>query len=184
MAVALIVIVIFSIISSCAQVDQTIVPETNGSAVVQSVVRNIRQSGIFPNDHSFLRRLAFVESLDGKHSDTYRAGYDGGIWQVDLIGFESTQDVSSHPALVKKHQKIKKVFNIDWPNVQRMDLRKPLYSGLAARLFLSNIVQEIPPASDIMGQAQYWKTYYNTDLGNGTVQDFIEKVKKLEKKQG
>ena len=164
-AAALIVIFSISITSSCARVDLTIVPETKGNAVVQSVVSKIHHSEIFPKDHSFLRRLAYVESMDGKHYRTYLPGYGGGIWQVDQIGFNSTKDVSSHPALVKKHQKIKEEFNIDWSNVQWMDLRKPLYSGIAARLFLSNIVQAIPPASDIMGQAQYWKTYYNTYLG-------------------
>lgn len=181
---AVLTVISVCVTSSFALVDRTTVPETSGSVVVESVVSRIRLSGIFPDDHSFLRRLAFVESLDGKHEDTYYPNYGGGIWQVDRIGFEGTQDVSSHPALVKKHQKIKEAFNIDWPNVQWMDLRKPLYSGIAARLFLSNIAQKIPLASNITGQAHYWKTHYNTEIGNGTIERFIEDVDILEKSQG
>ena len=169
---------------SWGQVDQTVVAESNGENVVNAVVSRIRQSGIFPQDHSFLRRIAYVESKDGNDDNTYRAGYHGGIWQVDDIGFRATQDVSSHPALEGKHRRIREVFGIDWSNVQWMDLRKPLYSGLAARLFLSNINQEIPLASDISGQAQYWKTYYNTKTGAGTVQKFIDDVMALERSQG
>lgn len=165
---------------SCAQVDLTIVPETSGTKVVKSVVSKIQLSGIFLKDHSFLSRIAFVESKDGTDSNTYRAGYGGGIWQVDLIAFQATKDVSSHPALVEKHKKIKKAFNIDWSNVQWMDLRKPLYSGIAARLFLSNIKKKIPLASDIMEQGKYWKKYYNTEAGKGTAQKFVNDVSVLE----
>ena len=41
------------------------------------------------------------------------------------------------------------------------DLRKPLYSGLAARLKLSNIEDGIPLSSNLEAQGQYWKNYYN-----------------------
>ena len=58
--------------------------------------------------------------------------------------------------------------------MQWIDLRKPLYSGLGARLLLSTIQSPIPLASDISAQAQFWKQHYNTATGTGTVQIFIE----------
>ena len=184
MGVVAVLIFSVGVTFSCAQVDLTVVPETSGTKVVESVVSKIQLSGIFDDDHSFLSRIAFVESKDGTDSNTYRAGYGGGIWQVDRIAFQATKDISSHPALVGKHKKIKKAFNIDWSSVQWMDLRKPFYSGIAARLFLSNIAKQIPPASDTMGQAQYWKTHYNTDDGKGKAQKFIDDVLVLERNQG
>ena len=149
-----------------------------GENVVEAVVARIRQTGIFGDDRSFLRRIAYVESKDGTDRRTYRAGYNAGIWQVDEIAFLATKDTSSHPSLNGKHQKIRQHLSIDWSTVTWNDLRKPLYSGLAARLFLSNIPQEIPFASEIALQATYWKLHYNKN-GAGTVQKFIDDVKAL-----
>ncbi|XP_072042533.1 uncharacterized protein [Amphiura filiformis] len=157
------------------QQDLTRKPNTKGKDVTQAAVDVVVQSGIFPKDNDFLRRIACVESKDGTHPNTYRAGYDGGIWQVDRIGFEDTKDTVSHPGLVAKYVQIQQAFGIDWPRVQWSDIRKPLYSAIAARLFLSNKPQAIPNSADIVGQAAYWKLHYNT-AGNGTEQDFIDRV--------
>ena len=158
--------------------DSTRIAESSGSAVVQATDALIQNSKIFPDDHQLLRRIAWVESKDGTDAGTYRQGYHGGIWQVDMIGFQDTQDTASHPGLVAKFREIQQKFGIDWPSVQWEDLRKPLYSGLAARLFLSNREEPIP--NDVAGQASYWKTHYNTNLGAGTTERFIEDVMALE----
>ena len=65
------------------------------------------------------------------------------------MGFNDTQNVTSHTRLP---QKLLEDFGIDWLEVEWIDLLKPLYSGLAARL--TSIVQ-FPPESDIRGQGQY-----------------------------
>ena len=70
---------------SCLGVDKTREPNTSGVDVVKATLRQIQDSNIFPNDNSFLRRLAYAESIDGTDPDTYRAGYHGGIWQVSFI---------------------------------------------------------------------------------------------------
>ena len=74
----------------------------------------------------------------------------------------------------KYHSQIKHKLGIDWTQSSWEDLTKPLYSGLAARLFLVKIPAPIP--SDLPGQAAYWKRYYNTVAGKGTVEKFIEDV--------
>jgi len=63
-------------------VDQTRKPGSSGTAVVDAVTRLIEATCVFPDDKLFFRRLAYVESDDGTDNNTYRAGYDGGIWQV------------------------------------------------------------------------------------------------------
>ena len=167
---------------TAGQVDQTLTPKAFGDAVVKAVVSRIHQSGIFPCDCSLLRRIAFVESKDGRDPQTYRDSYHGGIWQVDEIGFNDTQNTASHMKLAAKHQEIKEYFEIDWPSVTWMDLRKPLYSGLAARLLLFNVPYKIPCAS-IELQGQYWNSYYNTILGAGTPEKFVADVQKLERQK-
>jgi len=94
--------------------------------------------------------------------------------QVDSVGFAETKKT----ALRKYHDKIKESFKIDWDKTEWFDLQKPLYSGLAARLYLARIPEAIPKADDIKAQGQYWKTYYNTAAGKGTVEKFVSDVKK------
>ncbi len=182
MAAVLIVIALLQLLQlTLAQsVDRTLEAETSGASVVRAVVDKI--DAVFGEDNQFLRRVAFVESKDGTDSATYRNGYYGGIWQVDEIGFYDTQNVASHPGLTAKYEQIMQEFGINWPDVVWMDLRRPLYSGIAARLKLLNIPERIP--CDIAGQAAYWKRYYNTELGRGTVQKFIDDVRTLGMKEG
>ena len=59
--------------------------KSEGESVVKEVVDTINDLGIFPNDHDFLCRVAWVESKYGEASGTYRSGYHGGIWQVRRI---------------------------------------------------------------------------------------------------
>jgi hypothetical protein len=163
--------------------DKTIVPKEKGKDVVEAVVDRIRNAKIFEEDFSFLRRIAYVESKDGTDPDTYRDGYCGGIWQVDEIAFKDTQKPESHPGLKAKYDAIKAAFKIDgkdlaWSKVVWDDLKKPLYSGLAARLYLS-IVEELIP-ENLDKQAEYWKEYYNTELGLGKPEDFIIAIEALE----
>ena len=161
-------------------VDQTRQREATGADVVRAVVNRIQ--GVFGSDTQFLRRIAFVESRDGTNSDTYRFGYHGGIWQVDEDLFQDTQDTTSHPELVARHEQIMNHFEIDWPSVQWTDLRRPLYSGLAARLFFMTMNSPIP--CDVAGQAAYWKLNYNTPAGDGTEQGFIADVQELNTNEG
>jgi hypothetical protein len=65
-------------------VDRTRQDRAVGPDIVQAVVDIIRESCIYPNDRVFLRRLAYVESRDGKNSNTFRPNFYGGIWQVNL----------------------------------------------------------------------------------------------------
>ena len=166
-------------LASSQDADKTIEPEASGSDVVLATVSRIEAA--FGTDHRFLRRIAYVESKDGTDRSTYRAGYHGGIWQVDQIGFESTKDTSSHPGLINKYDVVQNIFGINWRDVQWSDLRKPLYSGLAARLFIFNIPAAIP--CDIPGQAAYWKRHYNSAQGAGTVDKFENDVNALERKE-
>ena len=159
--------------STIGQVDQTIIPETSGEAVVEAVIARIQRAAIFSDDRTLLRRIAYVESRDGTDQQTYRTGYNGGIWQVDEDRLQATRSV---PELENARQEILFSFDIVWSTVTWADLRRPLYSGLAARLLLANVQQEIPFASEIAQQANYWKQYYNQ---NGTVQQFIDDVTAL-----
>lgn len=70
-------------------------PKSEGQSVVKEVVDTINDLGIFPSDHDFLCRVAWVESKYGEARGTYRSGYHGGIWQVRRI--------NPHGAELSKH---------------------------------------------------------------------------------
>ncbi|KAH3785095.1 uncharacterized protein LOC127840958 isoform X2 [Dreissena polymorpha] len=112
--------------------DLTRQPNAYGPEVVEAVVNIIRESCLFADDRRFLRRLAYVESQDGTAPRTFQSGNYGGIWQVDEREFNETLH---QPSLANKYQIIRNVMGIDWPSVTWQELRKPLYSGIAAALF-------------------------------------------------
>ena len=152
-----------------------------GSSVVTATLSRIQQSGIFPSDNQLLRRIAYVETRDGTDPETYRDGYDGGIWAVDLDLLEATQNTTQYQGLIDLHQNINSSFSIQWSSVQWSDLRRPLYSALAARLYTYTVSEPIPISSEIESQAVYWRTYYNS-LGNTS--EFVALVNQLEAQRG
>lgn len=166
-----------------AQRDLTIAVGANGTEVVMATVSRIQQSGIFPDDNRFLRRVAFAESRDGLDSDTFRDGYFGGIWQVDEAIFLVTLNVTAHPELARSggiFDGISNSFNVEWRAVTWQDLRRPLFSALAARIFFELAEGNIPDIGDVRGQGRYWKdTGFNTNPGD-TVDFFVQTINTLE----
>lgn len=73
------------LITSTSAVDKTIENEARGSTVVEAVVNLLRARCTVSDDNFFLRRMAYAASRDGEKSDTFREGFDGGIWQVIII---------------------------------------------------------------------------------------------------
>lgn len=149
----------------------------NGSAVVLLAIARLQQSGIFADDNELLRRIAYVETRDGTAENTYRQGYDGGIWAVDENVFLDTQNVDAYPRLRAKFDQIRKELNVDWYSTRWSDLRKPLYSAIASRLVLYNVPRAIPLADDISGQAELWANYYRQ---GGSVSEFVTVANELE----
>ena len=175
------VAVLFAVLSAqCvyAQFDDTILQErSNGSAVVLLTIARLQQSGIFADDNELLRRIAYVETRDGTADSTYRQGYNGGIWAVDENIFNDTQNINTYPRLRAKFDQIRRQFNVDWCSVRWSDLRKPLYSAIAARLVLYNLPRTIPKASDVSAQAQLWADYYRQ---GGSLSEFVAVASELQ----
>jgi len=105
----------------------------------------------------------------------FRPNYYGGIWQVDENVFNATVN-STRPGLPQLYQGINSTFSIDWSAVDWNDhLLMPLHSGLADRLYLATLGENI--LGTIAEQADFWKRHYRP---NGTVSYFIDSVKQLE----
>ena len=161
--------------------DLTLQEGTSGSIVVAAAVARTQQSGVFTSDNELLRRIAYAETSDGTDSDTYRVDYHGGIWAVDQILFQDTQDVISHSGLGALFQQINSTLAIDWTIAEWNDLRKPLYSALACRIYLHNVPEAIPLVNNVQSQAEYWQRNYNTA---GSVTAFVTAVNELDSMEG
>jgi len=115
-----------------------------------------------------LLETAGVETHFGKATDrTIGAGM--GITQIDLMPFGDIQN------RVKQSDKtkIKMELGIDLDLVGWEHLRyNPFICVLFTRLFYKKIPEEIP--IDMRGRAFYWKDYYNTKLGKGTVEHYMK----------
>ena len=154
--------------------DVTLISENKGSDVALACVHKITQSGVFGSDNSLLRRLAFVESRDGMDADTYQDGFHGGMWQLEESKFLATARASRRGLLAEEFRAIYQSFHIIWENTQWYDLRKPFYSALGARLYLSLVDTEIPYSFNISGQGLYWSDHYTRS--NKSIDDFVSAV--------
>lgn len=66
--------------------------------------------------------------------------------------------------------------------MRNMDLHDQLhgnlfYAAAMCRIFYLRFRKPLPEAGDWQGMAEYWKEYYNTRLGAGTVDGFLRKVR-------
>ncbi|XP_046559880.1 LOW QUALITY PROTEIN: integrin alpha-1-like [Haliotis rubra] len=154
--------------------DLTLSPGADGKIVVDAVIDRIRSKCIFGDDRLFLRRLAYVETSDGEESRTYRPGYNGGIWQIDEDKFNLTQSCSQY--IRAQCDIIQSEFNINWRNATWEDLRKPLYSGLAASLYIKYRSGSHDTPANVTSQATFWKRYMRS---GGDTSAFTTKARNL-----
>lgn len=114
------------------------------------------------------------ESLMGK----YLVQINGpalGIYQIEP---ETHQDVWNN-FLKYRPELADKIKSLGDPCDNEL-INNHMYSTAIARVIYFRIRANLPAANDIVGLAKYWKTYYNTVLGKGRVQDFIKHYQQFE----
>ena len=77
------------------------------------------------------------------------------------------------PELAVKIERVARVCRFHAEDIETNDL----LAICMARVHYLRVSEAIP--SDVEGMARYWKKYYNTPLGKGTVEEFISNYKKL-----
>lgn len=169
--------------SADAQLDLTVAINASGTNVVLATISIIDGSGVFSDDDRFLRRVAHAESRDGLDPDTFRDDYNGGIWQVDEQNFLKTTDRATFPSLTEPggiYERLLSDLNLDWTVAVWEDLRKPLISAVAARIFFELADDDIPDIGDVQRQGEFWKSSgFNTN-DEDTVGEFVNSVTALE----
>jgi len=116
-----------------------------------------------------LLETAAQETHVGQFRDPSPDGAGRGLCQVDAIAFVDV--IQRTPE--KDFALIKAAFGIDMRQVDHDDLDfSPLLSFIVCRLFYKRIPEAIPAAIDARGA--YWKKYYNTYLGKGSVGEYVD----------
>jgi len=131
------------------------------------VVCNILGHGKNKKAMNLLLETASVETKSGTAKDgTIYAGM--GITQFDKMPFYDIK----HRTSQRSKDAIKNALDIDIDLVEWEHLRyNPLLAMIFTRLKYIKVPAEIP--SDMLGRAEYWKKWYNSELGKGTVDHYI-----------
>ena len=148
--------------------------DASGTAVVEAVLDVLKNSGIFPPDHGFMRRIAYVETRDGTNISENTNVTDQhervGIWGLSenmLNEMRQKLKLHSHETkynnLTEYSEQIYRRFGINMTGNEKLNMRIPLLSGIAARFYLEYLTvltnEELP--EDLAGQAMFWAKQYH-----------------------
>lgn len=118
---------------------------------------------------NLLLETAAAETCLGTYEDPTPGSAGMGLCQIDYIGYIDIQR-RTRPHIVKL---IKQKLGYDILNVMHVDLiNDPKLSFIFCRLHYRLRPEDIPLT--LRGRAEYWKQFYNSMAGKGTVQHFLD----------
>lgn len=179
---ALLVALLFNCVSHCdAKRKRLPIPtslrvyDAKGINVIVASVELVRKSNIFPEDYNFMRRIAFAEEA------LNRSSTNGGLWNVDECAFRDvTQNKEKYRSLAPMQKSIKRIFGIHWSKLRHSELRKPIHSLLAARIFLALTVHN--PPRGLRHQGRVWSQQYHECAQTDEIRSDPNQLKRLEDK--
>ncbi|MDB4312143.1 hypothetical protein N9937_01805 [bacterium] len=128
---------------------------------------------------------ACVESDCGKYLKQLDGGPALGIYQMEQVTHRSlwvdVLEYNDHLADLINDYLVSSFYDYEDEETENIDstfkeLSGNMYYATAmCRLQYMRFEEPLPHPNDIEGLAKYWKKYYNTEAGKGTIEDFIEK---------
>ena len=150
--------------------------DASGTAVVEAVLDVLKNSGIFPPDHGFMRRIAYIETRDGtnisENTNVTNQYERVGIWGLSEYTLNSMRyqlkqhsHETKYDNLTECSKQIYRRFGVNVTSDEKMNMRIPLMSGIAARFYLEYLTvlknEQLP--EDLAGQAFFWASQYRID---------------------
>lgn len=126
-----------------------------------------------PNDNGLemVIETCASETLLGTLKDPTEYSAGSSVAQIDCTTFKWLRSEYSKSTT---SDKIKAAFDIDISRVQYSELEhSPLCAIIFCRLRYLIVPHKIP--SNITGRAKYWKKWYNSTAGKGTVDGYLKK---------
>lgn len=114
---------------------------------------------------------AIVES--GLKERVQRKGPARGLFQMEPATHYDIWDnyLKYRPELAAK---VKGLKSIKWTNMADQLQYNDAYACALARVHYLRVPEKIPESGSIYDLAVYWKTYYNTPSGKGTIKHFMD----------
>lgn len=162
------------------------------SAAIEIATQSFAYNANKEDLKNLLRETAIAESNYGNAIYDYKRKFGRGIFQFDKVGMKQAL---LQVARVNAAAKIKAVSGFVWNipkptnssfnDTELMDFYMKfnecaVLSAILCRFYYLGVSKPIP--STLSGRAQYWKTYYNSELGAGTPEKYIARVQTFEKK--
>jgi len=122
----------------------------------------------------FLLRIFAQESKFGYYLEQLGNGPAKGLGQVEPF----TQKDNYINWLQYRPEIVEKIAELcGTAEPLPLQLYNPIRCIIEARIKLYRSPGAIPPKADILGQAKYWKKYYNSEQGQGKINEFIDNAK-------
>ncbi|CAI8054244.1 Collagen alpha-6(VI) chain [Geodia barretti] len=128
-------------------------------------------SHIFPPDHGFMRRIAYVETRDGTRKTALNASGNlchnrVGIWglteyMLSNMKHEVRTMAAQYQEVSAASENICAEFGVNMTGPEKLNMRNPLVSGIAARFYLlyRTVLKNEDLPEDLAGQAIFWGSY-------------------------
>lgn len=123
---------------------------------------------------ALLVETAAAETLLGDYKDPTPVSAGTGLTQVDLGTFEWLRDKYKNSRYASA---LLSAFGVDLSRTAYQELRtSPLLAMIFCRFRYLAAPGAIPDTRE--GRAEYWKRYYNTSAGKGTLADYLNKCQR------
>jgi hypothetical protein len=139
------------------------------------------QEAKLDNISDFMTNLVMAESNIGGDKE---GSYSSGPSQIDRIRYKDLQDkaASGEKETINRASLANKLLELDSRYKEGIDIlnltdderKDPMINSLLTRMALATIEEKIP--SNLSEQAVYWKKEWNSRLGKGTPEHFINQV--------
>lgn len=128
---------------------------------------------------NLLRETAIAESNYGRAIYDNKRGFGYGAFQFDKIGMKQALQVAQNKGLIDRIQ-LSDLYPFDispanYKQVYDEFQQKSILQAILCRMYYLGINEKIP--NTLEGRARYWKKYYNSELGAGTPEKYIARVK-------
>ena len=126
-----------------------------------------------PEAEALLLGTALAES--GLRALRQDGGPALGLWQMEP---GTHQDIWNSFLMYRAEltRRLQSTCRMDAPFYPEQLVYNLRYACAMARVHYMRVAEALPEADDVEGQARYWKQHYNTPLGAGTIEHFMEAV--------
>jgi hypothetical protein len=98
-----------------------------------------------------------------------------GVFQMEPATHEDIWKnyLAYHPELAERVKSLAAPTTADHPSTNEL-IGNLWYAAAMCRIHYRRVPEALPAVGDVPGMAAYWKEYYNTHLGAGTVEEYEE----------